>query len=87
MLSLSLGAMSGVQRVLLPLKCICMPKLLQVFLKLSLSCLVYVTTMGMLLLLELWLLVLLCWPLLTACRLFVLSLWLNLICSLLRVLL
>ena len=87
MLSLSLGVMSKVQMVLMPLKCICMCKLLQVFLKLSLSPLVYGTTMEMLLLLELGLLMLLCWPLLTACRLFLLSLWLNLICSLLRALL
>ena len=60
MLSLSWGAMSKVQMVLLPLKCTFIPKLLQVFLNLLLSPLVQGTNMKMFLLLDLVLLVLLC---------------------------
>ena len=46
MLSLSWGAMRRVHMVLFPLKCTCMPKLLQVFWNFSLSPLVYGTTMN-----------------------------------------
>ena len=85
MLSLSWGTMSRVHIVLFPLKCTCMPKLLQVFLYFLLSPLMYGTIMNMFLFPDPMLLMLLCSPLLTVCRLFVLCLWLNLICSLLRV--
>ena len=78
---LSLGAMSRVLMLLFPLKCTCMPTLLRVFLNFSLSPLVYSTTINMFLYLEP---VLFCWLLLTLCGLFVLCLWLNCICCLLR---
>ena len=84
MLSLLLGAMSKVQMVWLPLKCTCMPKILQVFLNLSLSPLCVRFTMEMFLLLELVLLALFHWLLLTVYGLLMLCLWLNLFCSLLR---
>ena len=84
MLYLALGEISKEQMVLLPLKCTCTPKLLQVFLNLLLSPFVKGTTMEILLLLDLVLLVLLLWPLSLVCGLLMLYLWLNLTSSLLR---
>ena len=83
---LILGTMSRFCMVLFSLKCTCMPRLLQVLLNFSLSTLVYDTIVNMFLFLKPVLLVLLCQPLLAVCELFVLCLWFNFNCRLLRAL-
>ena len=83
MVSLSLGATYRVQKVLLPLKCACIPKLLQVVFNFSFRPLVYGTTTEMFLLLVRTLCgccyIVCFWPPVPG---WILCLWLNVMCSL-----